>query len=161
MKVNFYIKRIKWLESLIDKAAKYVEKVESENKKLKAKVAELLKDRRNLLEGFWKADALEKENKELKAKIKDLERSKKADELLIKDLYNFLLEKEACNKCSESRINYKASKLDFVNPVYNDDQLLEEVEEVKEEVDDLKLELRKFLSNRLKNNKHKKIDKKA
>jgi hypothetical protein len=87
MKISECIKRINFLEGLVNKASRYIDKLEAENKELK-------KDRNDILEQFEQEIALKKkieeENRKLKLKLKDLERENKVYKELFKDVYETL-----------------------------------------------------------------------
>ena len=131
-----HLTRIKWLEELVEKASKYIDDLEAENKRLK-------EDREMALEQFEEVveenKAMKKRLKILETENKNLNRELKVYKALFEESYALLnkMEKELLEKKSKIRFLETSNfRNDIVFPKEDNikEEIKEEVRNTKEEV---------------------------
>jgi len=137
--------RIEHLENLVEKAASYIDSLED-------KLRECEKDRRELVNYYWKVEQLEKERKELVSEIKTLKTSNQALSSLLSEVYRELneLKKNNSSTCASKKTK-KAESTSKADVEVN--KYTEKHEDNKDtaEIDEFKSELKKIITERLKN----------
>jgi len=149
--------RISWLENIVVRCSNYIEQLENESKELKQKYFELKKDHSGLIDWYWKAQDLLEENRKLKNENKRLKKSNDALKLLLKDIVQELDKSKIINSAQnlEKEFNKKLgfrwsepcqAELDYMREMRQQEN---ENQDKKKEETELKSELRKIITQRL------------
>jgi len=144
--------RIEWLEQLVEKSAKYIDLLEK-------KLHECEKDRKVLVDWYWKAQKLAEEKDTLKREVESLKVSNRA--LLgalseIEEEYKKIKRSPTGIACDEKIfVNASSDEIEAIERAKEDNDCKEENKEVAE----FKSELRKVITEKLK--QRNKIDIKA
>jgi len=149
--------RISWLERIIERCSNYIEQLENELKELKQKYFELKKDHAGLINWYWRAQDLLEENRKLKTENKRLKNSNDALKMLLKDIVQELDKSEIINSTQNLEKEFN-KKLGFrwpepcqaeLNYMHKMCQQENENQNKKKEEAELKSELRKIITQRL------------